>query len=156
MSGVKLYISGFCILKSLCFVFNVQQDLTNIELFLVSREVESALLAKDTSKCLNWCYDNKSKLRKMKVIYLCFSQYTGMQCLACHMHAMPCTHSMPCMPHACNALHAFNALHATCMQCLACHMHEMLLMPHTCNALHATCMKCFSCHIPAMPCMPHA
>lgn len=41
-------------------------NLTNIELFKVSREVEKSLLAGDTSKCLAWCHDNKSKLRKMK------------------------------------------------------------------------------------------
>ena len=38
--------------------------LTNIDLFLTSREVEEALRKRDTSKCLSWCYDNKSKLRK--------------------------------------------------------------------------------------------
>ncbi|KAK2182443.1 hypothetical protein NP493_353g02023 [Ridgeia piscesae] len=42
------------------------QDLTNIELFLVSKDVEESLAKRDTSKCLLWCYDNKSKLRKMK------------------------------------------------------------------------------------------
>lgn len=42
------------------------EDLTNIELFAISKEVEESLLHKDTSKCLNWCYDNKSKLRKLK------------------------------------------------------------------------------------------
>ncbi|XP_076367685.1 E3 ubiquitin-protein transferase Katazuke isoform X1 [Tachypleus tridentatus] len=42
------------------------EDLTNIELFLVSKEVEESLANKDTSKCLNWCYDNKSKLKKLK------------------------------------------------------------------------------------------
>ena len=44
------------------------QDLTNIDLFLASREVEEALQQKDTSKCLAWCNDNKSRLKKMKVI----------------------------------------------------------------------------------------
>ena len=43
------------------------QDLTNIDLFLVSKEVEESLERKETSKCLAWCHDNKSKLRKMKV-----------------------------------------------------------------------------------------
>lgn len=42
------------------------EDLTNIDLFMVSRDVEKALAEKDTSKCLAWCYENKSKLRKMK------------------------------------------------------------------------------------------
>ncbi|QQP50383.1 Uncharacterized protein FKW44_011375, partial [Caligus rogercresseyi] len=35
-------------------------------LFLVAKEVEDDLARKDVSKCLSWCHDNKSKLRKMK------------------------------------------------------------------------------------------
>ena len=46
-----------------------RQDLTNIELFLVSKDVEESLRDHDISKCLSWCYDNKSKLRKLKVKY---------------------------------------------------------------------------------------
>ncbi|XP_022080728.1 macrophage erythroblast attacher-like [Acanthaster planci] len=42
------------------------EDLTNIELFLVAKEVEESLLRRETSCCLNWCHDNKSKLRKIK------------------------------------------------------------------------------------------
>ena len=42
------------------------EDLTNINLFLVAKEVEDALKQKDVTKCLAWCHDNKSKLRKMK------------------------------------------------------------------------------------------
>ncbi|XP_018495148.1 E3 ubiquitin-protein transferase MAEA isoform X1 [Galendromus occidentalis] len=42
------------------------RSLTNIEVFLVSREVEESLKRKDTASCLAWCYDNKSKLRKLK------------------------------------------------------------------------------------------
>ena len=42
------------------------EDLTNIQLFLVSKEVEESLSHRDTAKCLTWCHDNKSKLRKMK------------------------------------------------------------------------------------------
>ena len=42
------------------------EDLTNINLFLVAKEVEDALSQKDVNKCLAWCHDNKSKLRKMK------------------------------------------------------------------------------------------
>lgn len=41
-------------------------ELTNIDLFLVAKEVEESLLTQDISKCLAWCYDNKSKLRKLK------------------------------------------------------------------------------------------
>ncbi|KAJ8316899.1 hypothetical protein KUTeg_004803 [Tegillarca granosa] len=42
------------------------EDLTNIDLFLTSKEVEESLLRHETTPCLMWCYDNKSKLRKMK------------------------------------------------------------------------------------------
>lgn len=41
-------------------------DLTNINLFLVAKEVEEALARKDTSKYLSWCQENKSKLRRLK------------------------------------------------------------------------------------------
>jgi len=43
------------------------EELTNIELFLVSKDVEESLANKETAKCLTWCHDNKSKLRKMKI-----------------------------------------------------------------------------------------
>ncbi|XP_067007526.1 E3 ubiquitin-protein transferase MAEA [Anabrus simplex] len=42
------------------------RDLTNIDVFLVSREVERSLARRETSKCLAWCHDNRSKLRKLK------------------------------------------------------------------------------------------
>ncbi|RZC34312.1 macrophage erythroblast attacher [Asbolus verrucosus] len=42
------------------------KDLTNIDIFLTSREVEKSLSNHETAKCLLWCYDNKSKLRKLK------------------------------------------------------------------------------------------
>ncbi|KRT80391.1 hypothetical protein AMK59_6453, partial [Oryctes borbonicus] len=42
------------------------KDLTNIDIFLTSREVESSLASHETSKCLTWCHDNRSKLRKLK------------------------------------------------------------------------------------------
>jgi len=42
------------------------EDLTNIELFLVSKEVEESLSQGETAKCLNWCHDNKSRLRRLK------------------------------------------------------------------------------------------
>ena len=42
------------------------EHLTNIELFLVSREVEESLRKRDTAKCLNWCHDNRSRLRKLQ------------------------------------------------------------------------------------------
>lgn len=42
------------------------EDLTNIELFQVSRKVEESLMRHETQTCLAWCQDNKSKLRKIK------------------------------------------------------------------------------------------
>ncbi|XP_063222966.1 E3 ubiquitin-protein transferase MAEA [Bacillus rossius redtenbacheri] len=42
------------------------RDLTNIDVFLVSREVECSLARRETAKCLAWCHDNRSKLRKLK------------------------------------------------------------------------------------------
>lgn len=41
------------------------EGLTNLDVFLVAREVEQSLACHDTSKCLSWCHDNKSKLRKL-------------------------------------------------------------------------------------------
>ncbi|EDO31713.1 predicted protein [Nematostella vectensis] len=42
------------------------EDFVDIELFLVSRQVEESLQQEDSGPCLAWCYDNKSKLRKLK------------------------------------------------------------------------------------------
>lgn len=42
------------------------EDLTNIDVFMVSREVEKSLANRETLKCLAWCHDNRSKLRKLK------------------------------------------------------------------------------------------
>lgn len=42
------------------------KHLTNLDLFMVSRKVETSLEAGDTTQCLSWCHDNKSKLRKIK------------------------------------------------------------------------------------------
>lgn len=42
------------------------ENLTNLEFFSVAQRVETSLMAGDTSKCLAWCHDNKSKLRKLK------------------------------------------------------------------------------------------
>ena len=47
------------------------QDLTNVELFMTSREVEESLKRKETGPCLTWCYENRSKLRKHKVNFYC-------------------------------------------------------------------------------------
>ncbi|XP_014666387.1 PREDICTED: macrophage erythroblast attacher-like [Priapulus caudatus] len=43
-----------------------RKDLTNLDIFLVAKEVEESLANHDTTECLSWCYDNKSKLRKLK------------------------------------------------------------------------------------------
>lgn len=47
----------------------IRRDVTRFilaDVFLVSREVEQSLADHDTSKCLAWCHDNRSKLRKLK------------------------------------------------------------------------------------------
>lgn len=41
------------------------RDLTNIDIFATSREVERDLAAHRTGKCILWCNDNKSKLKKI-------------------------------------------------------------------------------------------
>lgn len=41
------------------------RDLTNIDIFATSREVERDLEAHSTGKCIVWCNDNKSKLKKI-------------------------------------------------------------------------------------------
>jgi macrophage erythroblast attacher len=43
------------------------EQLVDIDVFMVSRRVEESLSNKDTGPCLSWCYENKSKLRKLKV-----------------------------------------------------------------------------------------
>lgn len=44
------------------------KDLVNIEMFLTAKEVEESLERRETATCLAWCHDNKSRLRKMKVL----------------------------------------------------------------------------------------
>lgn len=41
------------------------RDLTNLEIFQTTREVEEDLAQHRTGKCIAWCNDNKSKLRKI-------------------------------------------------------------------------------------------
>ncbi|XP_005184449.1 E3 ubiquitin-protein transferase MAEA [Musca domestica] len=41
------------------------RHLTNLDIFHTSREVEEDLAAHKTTKCILWCLDNKSKLRKI-------------------------------------------------------------------------------------------
>lgn len=42
------------------------ESLTNIDIFLVCRDIEDSLAKHETSRCLSWCHDNRSKLRKVK------------------------------------------------------------------------------------------
>lgn len=41
------------------------RDLTNINIFQTSREVEQDLANHNTTRCIAWCNDNKSKLKKI-------------------------------------------------------------------------------------------
>jgi len=41
-------------------------ELSNTEVFLTAREVEESLARHELAKCLSWCHDNKSRLRKLK------------------------------------------------------------------------------------------
>ena len=41
-------------------------ELSNTEVFLTAREVEESLGRHELAKCLAWCHDNKSRLRKLK------------------------------------------------------------------------------------------
>lgn len=40
-------------------------SLTNLEIFETAYEVEQSLWHHDVSKCLAWCHENKSKLKKL-------------------------------------------------------------------------------------------
>lgn len=42
------------------------RDLTNLDVFLVYKDVEDSLAARNIGPCLEWCHENKSKLRKIK------------------------------------------------------------------------------------------
>ncbi|XP_077972417.1 E3 ubiquitin-protein transferase MAEA-like [Styela clava] len=42
------------------------EDLVNIDVFVTAWEVEKALEKYDSSRCLAWCHDNRSRLRKLK------------------------------------------------------------------------------------------
>lgn len=42
------------------------EDLVNIDVFVTAWEVEKALEICDSSRCLAWCHDNRSRLRKLK------------------------------------------------------------------------------------------
>lgn len=46
-----------------------------MDLFITSRKVEESLSAKNTTLCVAWCQDNKSKLKRMKVIFVLINMY---------------------------------------------------------------------------------
>lgn len=41
------------------------REISNVDIFQVTREVERDLNQRSTEKCIKWCFDNKSKLRKI-------------------------------------------------------------------------------------------
>ncbi|XP_047539849.1 E3 ubiquitin-protein transferase MAEA isoform X2 [Vanessa atalanta] len=41
------------------------RDLTNVDIYAAAAEVEAELAARRTARCLQWCADNRSKLRKL-------------------------------------------------------------------------------------------
>ncbi|KAJ0170915.1 hypothetical protein K1T71_013687 [Dendrolimus kikuchii] len=41
------------------------RDLTNVDIYAAAAEVEAELRSQRTARCLQWCADNKSKLRKL-------------------------------------------------------------------------------------------
>ncbi|XP_047035929.1 E3 ubiquitin-protein transferase MAEA [Helicoverpa zea] len=41
------------------------RDLTNVDIYGAAAEVEAELVSRRTARCLQWCADNKSKLRKL-------------------------------------------------------------------------------------------
>jgi len=42
------------------------KDLTNIDIFWSAKEVEESLKRHETNRVVSWCYENKSKLRKIQ------------------------------------------------------------------------------------------
>ncbi|EDV19740.1 uncharacterized protein TRIADDRAFT_32981 [Trichoplax adhaerens] len=42
------------------------EGLCNIEIFTVARKIEASLQANNITLCLNWCIDNRSRLKKIK------------------------------------------------------------------------------------------
>ena len=55
----------------------------DIDLFLVSRKVEETLLRREIGPCLAWCYENKSKLRKLKVCSVSMHKQVSNKLLYC-------------------------------------------------------------------------
>jgi len=42
------------------------QDLVNIDVFITAWEVEQSLDRRECDKCLAWCHENRSRLRRLK------------------------------------------------------------------------------------------
>lgn len=55
------YYSSAEVLADRCGI----REISNVDIFQVIREVEKDLSQHNTSKCIMWCIDNKSKLRKI-------------------------------------------------------------------------------------------
>ena len=43
------------------------QDMTNFDIFMIEKSIVESLKSHETSKCLAWCNENKSKLKKINV-----------------------------------------------------------------------------------------
>lgn len=43
--------------------------MTNIDIFMIEKGIVESLSNHETSKCLAWCNENKSKLKKINVTY---------------------------------------------------------------------------------------
>jgi len=46
--------------------FHKMQDLVNIDVFITAWEVEQSLDRRECDKCLAWCHENRSRLRRLK------------------------------------------------------------------------------------------
>ena len=44
----------------------------DLDFFKTAQKIEDALLKRDTGPCLSWCQDNKSKLKRIKVLFYVF------------------------------------------------------------------------------------
>lgn len=61
--------NGFYNTAQLLASKNDLQYMTNMDIFMLEKEVVESLNNRETSKCLNWCNENKSKLKKLNVFF---------------------------------------------------------------------------------------
>ena len=61
-TGIKVDYKSVGISKSV-----IQKDLVDVELFVQGQKIEGALAAKSCSEGLQWCSENKSGLKRLKV-----------------------------------------------------------------------------------------